>query len=103
MAVSLILYYSSFAYAFQICKDMFLKTVDISQSMIKKALDTHDEDRHRAPEGPEACGAHNKTLDAVVTAVEDHINSFPSDIILFNQLRHRFNNHQYSVYSVKPK
>ena len=96
MAVSLILYYSSFAFAFHICKDMFLKTLDISQSMIKKALDTHDEDGHRAPEGPEACGAHNKTI-------EDHINSFPSDIISFNQLRHRFNSHQYSIYSVKPK
>ena len=45
--------------------------------MIKRALEKHDEDEHRAPEGPEARGAHIKTSDAVVTAIKDHINSFP--------------------------
>ena len=77
MGVSLILYYRFFAFDFHICKDMFLKLLDISQSMVTKALEKHDEDGHRAPEGPEARGAHNKTPDAVVTAIKDHINSFP--------------------------
>ena len=44
MAVSIILCNSSFAFAFQISTDMFLKTLDISQSMIKKALEKNDED-----------------------------------------------------------
>ena len=38
--------------------------------MIKKGLEKHDEDRYRAPEGPEAHGARNKTPDAVVTAIK---------------------------------
>ena len=50
MGVSLILYYRFFAFDFQICKDMFLKTLDISQSMVTKALEKHDEDGHQAPE-----------------------------------------------------
>ena len=45
--------------------------------MVTKALEKHDEDGHRAPQGPDACGAYNKTPDAVVTAIKDHINSFP--------------------------
>ena len=56
---------------------MFLKTLDISQSMVTEALEKHDEDGHRAPEGPEARGTYNKNPDAVVTAIKDHINSFP--------------------------
>ena len=56
---------------------MSLKTLGISQLMVTKALEKHDEDGHRAPEGPEACGAYNKTPDAVVTAIKDHSNSFP--------------------------
>ena len=67
MAISLILYYSIFAFAFQISTGVFLTTLDISHSMIKKGLDKHDEDKYRAPEGPEA---HNKTTDAVVTAIK---------------------------------
>ena len=61
---------------YQVCKKMFLLTLDISQSMVESSLKSYGEDGHKISK-PENRGGNTRTPDDVILAVTDHIDSFP--------------------------
>ena len=56
-----------------VCKTFFLKTLDISDTMVFHALENSE---HHVAKSPPVKKAYNKTPDSAVRKVKDHINSF---------------------------
>ena len=61
---------------YQVCKKMFLLTLDISQSMFESSLKSYGEDGHEISK-PGNRGGNTRTPDDIILAVTDHIDSFP--------------------------
>ena len=72
---------------YQVCKKMFLLTLDISQSMVESSLKSYGEDGHKISK-PENRGGNTRTPDDVILAVTDHIDSFPRVVSHISYISH---------------
>ena len=61
---------------YQVCKKMFLLTLDISQSMFVSSLKSYRGEGHKISKAGNR-GGNTRTPDDIILAVTDHINSFP--------------------------
>ena len=69
----------------KVCKQMFLRTLDISWNMVRTAKSKYEADRSRIPAVAERRGGGNAYSDETKETVRQHIQSFPRVSSHFSQ------------------